>query len=208
MTAVFLKLLNMSLTASLLILAVLPVRMLMKKAPKWMTCLLWLIVAVALVCPVRFESPTSVLPAADPIIITTDTPQADDTLPLVQEEPILIQDIIEQEPVPEKPNYVEIGGIVWCIGMIALLGYAAFSWLRLKRRVAASIEIDKNVFVCDDIDTPFILGILSPRIYLPSDMEQEDQIHVLAHERSHLKRRDHWWKPLGFALLTVYWFNP
>lgn len=208
MTAVFLKLLNMSLTASLLILAVLPIRLLMKKAPKWMTCLLWLMVAVALVCPVRPQSPMSVLPAADLIIITTDTPQADDTLPLVQEDPILIQDIIEQEPIPEQPSYVEIGSILWCMGMLALLGYAAFSWLRLKRRVAASIEIDKNVFVCDDIDTPFILGMIRPHIYLPSELDEITAAQVLTHERAHLARKDHWWKPLGYLLLTVHWFNP
>lgn len=208
MTAAFLKLLNMSLTASLLILAVLPIRLLMKKAPKQITCLLWGIVAVALVCPVRFESPTSVLPAADLIIITTDTPQASEPLPIVQEEPILIQGISEQEPIPEQPSYVEIGSILWCMGMLALLGCAAFSWLRLKRRVAASIEIDKNVFVCDDIDTPFILGMIRPHIYLPSELDEITAAQVLTHERAHLARKDHWWKPLGYLLLTVHWFNP
>ena len=208
MNAVFLKLINMSLTASLLILAVLPIRLLMKNAPKQMTCLLWGIVAVALVCPVRFESRASVLPVTDPIVITQNDAQATDTLPLYQEEPILIQDIIEQKPLPTKPNYVEIGGIIWCMGMLALLGYAAFSWLRLKRRVAASVEIEKHVYLCDDIDTPFILGMLRPHIYLPSSLDETTAQQVLVHERAHLARKDHWWKPLGYLLLTVHWFNP
>ena len=208
MNAVFLKILNMSLTASLLILAVLPIRILMKKAPKWTTCLLWGMVAVALICPVRFESPASVLPVTDPIVITQNDAQATDTLPLYQEEPILIQDIIEQKPLPTKPNYVEIGGIIWCMGMLTLLGYAAFSWLRLKRRVAASVEIEKHVYLCDDIDTPFILGIVRPHIYLPSSLDDLTVQQVLTHERAHLARKDHWWKPLGYLLLTLHWFNP
>ena len=212
MNAVFLKILNLSLTASLLILAVLPIRLLMKKAPKWLTCLLWGIVALALVCPVRLESPMSVLPAADPIVITSDTPQTTDTLPLVQEEPILIQDFIENQnatgEVGNPLSPLEIGTAVWCLGMAALLGYAVFSTLRLKRQVAASMETERNVFLCDDIDTPFILDILRPRIYLPSALDEATAAQVLLHERAHLARKDHWWKPMGYLLLTLHWFNP
>ena len=209
MDAVFLKVLNLSLTASLLILAVLPIRLLMRKAPKWTTCLLWLIVAVALICPVRLESPVSVMPAEDPITITVSEP-ASTPLPPAQTTPILIQDIqnARQQSATTTMTVLEIGTLVWALGMPVLLGYGIFSYLQLKRRVAASLMTAEGVYLCDNIDTPFILGILRPRIYLPSTLDGSLHEAVLLHEQAHLQRRDHWWKPLGYVLLTIHWFNP
>ena len=97
---------------------------------------------------------------------------------------------------------------VWLAGMAVLLGWAAFSWLRLRRQVAASVSVAKGVYICDDIASPFILGVLRPRIYLPSGLTGATLESVLRHERAHLKRRDHWWKPLAHVLIAVYWFNP
>ena len=97
---------------------------------------------------------------------------------------------------------------VWLAGMAVLLGWAAFSWLRLRRQVAASVSVAKGVYICDDIASPFILGVLHPRIYLPSGLTGATLESVLRHERAHLKRRDHWWKPLAHVLIAVYWFNP
>ena len=97
---------------------------------------------------------------------------------------------------------------VWLAGMAVLLGWAAFSWLRLRRQVAASVNVAKGVYICDDIASPFILGVLHPRIYLPSGLTGATLESVLRHERAHLKRRDHWWKPLAHVLIAVYWFNP
>lgn len=205
MSAVFLKVLNMSLTASLLIITVVPIRLLLKKAPKWTSCLLWLIVAVALVAPVRLESRASVLPVSDPI------PAADvsDAFPIVQDTPTLISDLTEEQSNTARAlSLTEIGTIIWGIGMAALLCYALYATFQLKRRVAASIEAESNVFLCDDIDSPFILGIFRPRIYLPSALEEHTAAQVLRHERAHLARKDHWWKPLGYLLLTIHWFNP
>ena len=209
MNAVFLKILNMSLTASLLILAVLPIRLLIKKAPKWTVCLLWAIVAVALVAPVRLESKASVLPTETPIDISIpDT----SPLPPIQDTPILVDDIIEEQNTTLENNrhlsLLEIGTAIWCCGMASLLGYALVSAFRLKRIVAVSIETEQNVFLCDDIDTPFILGVIRPHIYLPSALDEATAQQVLLHERAHLARKDHWWKPLGYLLLTLHWFNP
>ena len=210
MEAVFLNILELSLRGSLLILAILPIRALLKKAPRWSICLLWVLAAIALVCPVRFESPASVVPA-DSIITEIIAPAP--TMPLVQTEPIMIPDIIENgtpvpAPAPTQPDYAFIGTILWLMGMAVMLSVAAVSYVRLKKQVAASLPVKDKVYLCDDIDTPFILGIVRPRIYLPSTLDTTLYHSVLLHEYAHLKRRDHWWKPLGYLLLTVHWFNP
>jgi len=101
-----------------------------------------------------------------------------------------------------------IAAWVWVIGMGIMVLYALVSWAVVRLRVREAAREEKNIWVCDRIGSPFILGIFLPRIYLPSDMAEEDKPYVLAHERAHLNRRDHWWKPLGFALLAVHWFNP
>lgn len=210
MEAVFLNILELSLRGSLLILAILPIRALLKKAPRWSICLLWVLAAIALVCPVRFESTASVVPA-DSIITEIIAPAP--TMPLVQTEPIMIPDIIENgtpvpAPAPTQPDYAFIGTILWLMGMAVMLSVAAVSYVRLKKQVAASLPVKDKVYLCDDIDTPFILGIVRPRIYLPSAVDTALYSSVLLHEYAHLKRRDHWWKPLGYLLLTVHWFNP
>ena len=210
MEAVFLNILELSLRGSLLILAILPIRALLKKAPRWSICLLWVLAAIALVCPVRFESPASVVPA-DSIITEIIAPAP--TMPLVQSEPIMIPDIIENStpvpaPAPTQPDYAFIATLLWLMGMAVMLSVAAVSYVRLKKQVAASLPVKDKVYLCDDIDTPFILGIVRPRIYLPSTLDTTLYHSVLLHEYAHLKRRDHWWKPLGYLLLTVHWFNP
>ena len=109
-----------------------------------------------------------------------------------------------------NPLYVwtYLAGWVWLLGLAAMLAYALVSYLRLRRRVRVSIPLWENIYVCDEVPSPFILGIVRPRIYLPSVLDEAQRGSVLSHERAHLARRDHWWKPLGFALLAVYWFNP
>lgn len=209
MEAVFLNILELSLRGSLLILAILPIRALLKKAPRWSICLLWVLAAIALVCPIRFESTASVVPA-DSIITEIIAPAP--TMPLVQSEPILIQDLPVENGVHiithTEPDYAFIAAMVWLMGMAVMLSVAAVSYVRLKKQVAASLPVKDKVYLCDDIDTPFILGIVRPRIYLPSALDTALYPSVLLHEYAHLKRRDHWWKPLGYLLLTVHWFNP
>lgn len=189
LSRIFLAVAGMSANAGLLVLAILAVRLVTRRRmPKWGNCLLWGLVAVCLMCPVLPESVLSVRPqpgqAALPAAAAMETasPGAGITL----------TDL----------------AWVWLAGMAAVLGWAAVSYLRLRRQVAASIRVGKQVYLCDDISSPFILGIFRPRVYLPSGLEGETLQSVLRHEGAHLRRRDHWWKPLGHLLVAVYWFHP
>lgn len=215
MEALFLKLVNMSISASWLVLAVVVLRFAMKKAPKWMTCALWAMVAIRLVFPFSIESMFSLIPDPAPIpqtVITNHTPiVSPNTAPIVPNDPAApMQGILAgQQPSAITPaSITELAATVWIIGVSVLLVYALVSYLLIRRKVSASLHLRNNIYLCDYIESPFILGILRPRIYLPSSLDQAQWPHVLAHEQAHLHRRDHWWKPLGFAILCVYWFNP
>ena len=213
--ALFLKLVNMSISASWLVLAVVALRFAMKKAPKWMTCALWALVALRLVLPFSIESPASLIPDREPIpqsVLTDYTPivTPGDT-PVSSDTPVITPDTPmpgAQENTVTPAGITETAATVWAVGVTVLCVYAAVSYLLVRRRVAASLHLRDNVYLCDYIESPFILGIIRPRIYLPSSLDQSQWPHVLAHEQAHLSRRDHWWKPLGFGLLCVYWFNP
>ena len=222
MTALFLKLLNMSIPAGWLVLAVLVLRLVLKKAPKWTHCVLWGLVALRLVCPVTIESSLSLIPDAQPI------PEAVLSIP-AEEIPAGFEDYTMDttaflyRTVPGEDGTVSIQisdaettsldiltvvCSVWLLGVIAIVLYAFVTYRRLHDKVQASIRVKDDLFICDYIDSPFILGVRKPIIYLPSALHPEDAAYVLAHERSHLKRKDHWWKPLGFTLLALYWFHP
>ena len=211
----FLNLLNMSISAGWLILAVLALRLLMKKAPKWLTCSLWALVAVRLVMPFSVESSFSLIPSTQtlpPEIITGNRFEISSGIPVIDHQinDVVLDSYYESVTVPADNglNVMGIASLVWLAGVAILALYALFSYLHLRRKVAASVNLGENVYLCDYIESPFILGIIRPKIYLPSAMDQTQWPHVLAHERAHLNRRDHWWKPLGFAILSVYWFNP
>ncbi len=216
MAAVFLKLLNLSISASWLVLAVLVLRLGSKRSPKWMNVLLWGIVALRLVLPFSIESALSLIPSAETVspaavqfapapTITSGVSVIDNAV-----NPSLSEHFAAVPGMSVNPLYVwtEIAGWVWLIGLGAMLLYMLVSYLRLRRRVSVSLPIQENIYLCDAISSPFILGIVKPRIYLPSGLDEVQRQNVLAHERAHLARYDHWWKPLGFALLAVYWFNP
>lgn len=216
MAAVFLKLLNLSISASWLVLAVLVLRLGSKRSPKWMNVLLWGIVALRLVLPFSIESALSLIPSAETVspaavqfapapTITSGVSVIDSAV-----NPSLSEHFAAVPGMSVNPLYVwtEIAGWVWLIGLGAMLLYMLVSYLRLRRRVSVSLPIQENIYLCDAISSPFILGIVEPRIYLPSGLDEVQRQNVLAHERAHLARYDHWWKPLGFALLAVYWFNP
>lgn len=216
MAAVFLKLLNLSISASWLVLAVLVLRLVSKRSPKWMNVLLWGIVALRLVLPFSVESALSLIPSAETVspaavqfapapTITSGVSVIDNAV-----NPALSEHFAAAPTASVNPLYVwtEIAGWVWLIGLGAMLLYALVSYLRLRRRVSVSLCVRENIYLCDAISSPFILGVVKPRIYLPSGLDEVQRQNVLSHERAHLARRDHWWKPLGFALLAVYWFNP
>ena len=216
MAAVFLKLLNLSISASWLVLAVLVLRLVSKRSPKWMNVLLWGIVALRLVLPFSVESALSLIPSAEtvsPAVVQFDpAPTITSGVSIIDNavNPSLSEHFAAVPTMSVNPLYVwtEIAGWVWLIGLGAMLLYALASYLRLRRRVSVSLPIQDNIYLCDAISSPFILGVVKPHIYLPSGLDEVQRQNVLSHERAHLARRDHWWKPLGFALLAVYWFNP
>lgn len=216
MAAVFLKLLNLSISASWLVLAVLALRLISKRSPKWMNVLLWGIVALRLMLPFSIESALSLIPSAEtvsPAVVQFDpAPTITSGVSVIDNavNPALSEHFAAAPTASVNPLYVwtEIAGWVWLIGLGAMLLYALVSYLRLRRRVSVSLCVRGNIYLCDAISSPFILGVVKPRIYLPSGLDEVQRQNVLSHERAHLARRDHWWKPLGFALLAVYWFNP
>jgi len=216
MEMVFLKILNMSIAASWVVLAVLVLRFALKKSPKWINVALWALVAVRLVCPFSFESVLSLIPSTETVpekIVYAAQPVLDTGVTVIDE---IVNPVVTESLAPAGPmnsvNPVQvwlfIGGVLWVTGMGLMLLYGAVSYFRVRGKVRASIHLSDNIYLCDYIDTPFILGIVAPKIYLPSSMDPGAAAHVLSHERAHLKRRDHWWKPLGFVLLTIHWFNP
>ena len=216
MAAVFLKLLNLSISASWLVLAVLVLRLVSKRSPKWMNVLLWGIVALRLMLPFSIESALSLIPSAEtvsPAVVQFDpAPTITSGVSVIDNavNPSLSEHFAAAPLASVNPLYVwtYLAGWVWLIGLGAMLLYALASYLRLRRRVSVSLPIQDHIYLCDAISSPFILGVVKPRIYLPSTLDEIQQQNVLAHEHAHLARHDHWWKPLGFALLAVYWFNP
>lgn len=215
MEAVFLNLLNMSITASWLVLAVFFLRFIFQKAPKSVSMLLWALVGVRLVCPFSFKSILSVIPNPEPLpseILTAERPVIQSGIPAVNEamNPVLAETLAPRAETGAQPlqNLVFVASVLWLCGIAGLLFYTAFSYWRVHKNVREAALYQDNIWLCDRIDTPFILGVFHPRIFLPSDIEKADLPFVLAHEQAHLKRRDHFWKPIGFLLLTVYWFNP
>ncbi len=218
MSEIFLKLVNMSITASWLVLAVVILRLVFKKAPKFIHCIMWALVGIRLVFPFSIESVLSLIPSANtfPVdnIYSPDQNIANNSYYHGVDSGVgfidnALNPITYDASSPEVlRSNLDIISIVWLVGIAAMLVYTLVSYLRIYKRVSASICVKENTFICDDIDTPFILGVLRPRIYLPSSMSEADAEYVIAHEKAHLKRLDHLWKPLGFLILAVYWFNP
>ena len=215
MNELFLKIINMSISASWLVLAVLILRFVLKKAPKWINVLLWGIVAIRLICPFSFESTLSLIPSAEtiPLNIGMDTtPTINSGISAINN---AVNPIISQSNTPmagASVNLLQITiGIyeyIWIFGMIALALYTAISYWRLHRKVDTAVRYKDNIFQSENVSFPFVLGIIKPRIYLPFKMNGQYLEHVVAHEQAHICRKDHWWKPLGFLLLMIHWFNP
>ena len=232
MGAVFLTLLHMSLAASALVVVVVVLRLLLKRAPKAIHCALWAMVALRLLLPFSVESSFSLIPqdVAERELLTEWQDDYVGEVTVIYDDSALYQDAVAagREPfadgeggyyvvtAPDRldaPDTVEtavlpILGWVWLAGCAAMLLYAAVSFFRIRKRVQLSLPLRDNIWRCEAVDSPFILGFFRPNIYLPYDMDEGQAQYVIAHEEAHLRRRDHWWKPLGFLLLAVYWFNP
>lgn len=215
MTEFFLNIVNMSISAGWIVLAVLILRLLLKKAPKWITVLLWGIVAFRLICPFSIESALSLIPSAQTINpeYALNSVEIDSGIPIIDNtiNPIISGAMVTVQP--EKDiNFFHIimpylAGI-WLVGIFALLLYTVISYVRLKKKIGTAVLYKDNIFQSENVISPFVLGIIKPKIYLPFNMTDSDMENVVAHEQAHIKRKDHLWKPLGFLLLTIHWFNP
>lgn len=212
----FIDLFNMSITASYLVLAVVIARALLKKAPKWITCLLWAMVGFRLICPFTIESVLSLIPGTQTItanetsVIRPFTVQSGIAGIDTSVNEFLGDKYAEGVTVPTNTfaDVTTVLSVIWLVGLICMLIYGFISYIRLRKRVGVSLLFKDNIYYCDNIDTPFILGFFKPKIYVPSGISEEQTGYITLHEKAHLKRKDHLWKPLGFLLLSVYWFNP
>lgn len=215
MSDLFLKVVNMSISASYLVLAVLLLRLVLKKAPKWISVLLWGIVAVRLICPFSIESMLSLIPTVEtisPEIMMDRTPEISTGITAVDTvvNPIITESFTPEPIASANPLQIliPVSANMWMLGIIVMLGYTAVSYFLLQRKVATAVRLKNNIYQSENVDSPFVLGIVKPRIYLPFRMGGENLAHVIAHEEAHIRRKDHWWKPMGFVLLAIHWFNP
>ena len=217
----------MSIGAAWLILIVLFLRLLLRQAPKWVNCVLWGFAALRLVCPYVPESRFSLMPGVFRMQNRYGS-AADLTL---AQTPVIVgnptQNVIEGAGaagltgIPTGAGTVatgfggelfqqilSVGSILWLIGVLVMLGYTVYSYLRVRRQVSEAIWLRDNLWICDQVKSPFILGLFRPKIYLSSGMEEAQLPYVIAHEQAHLRRGDQWWKPLGFVLFMIHWYNP
>ncbi len=232
MSELFLKIIVMSISASWLVLAVLILRLVLKKAPKWMNVLLWGIVAVRLICPFTIESPVSMIPDSvgsgkfvsewmDDYVGNVDIHHSDsvyyDAAIGAGREPISDGEggyyVVTKhdqlgEPATIKNTVVPVLSVMWVAGITVLAFYTVISFWRLRRKVNEAVIFRENIYLSENVCSPFVLGIIKPKIYLPFKMDDQNLEHIIAHEKAHIRRKDHWWKPFGFLLLTLHWFNP
>ncbi len=215
MENLFLKIFNMSITASWIALAVMLLRLPLKKVPKWIMGVLWAFVALRLILPISFESILSLIPSAQTLpadFTYSPVPEINSGIPMINStlNPVISRSLAPEPDASANPTQIIsfVASVIWIIGMVGMLLYMLISFATLKLKVRENIKLDKTVRVCDRIPSPFVLGVIFPRIYLPSGLGEEDMRYVMEHEKAHIRRGDHLWKPLGFLLLSVYWFNP
>ena len=215
MSEAFLKIVNMSISAGWLVLAVLILRLILKKAPKWINVLLWGIVALRLICPFSIESALSLIPSQEtisPEIMMDWTPEITTGIESLDQvvNPVISTSFAPEPSASANPLQIliPVAANIWLLGVLAMLVYTAVSYISLRRKLRTAVILRNSIFQCETVQSPFVLGVFRPRIYLPYTIEGQNLHHVVAHEQAHIRRKDHWWKPLGFLLLTVYWFNP
>ena len=215
MSELFLKIVNMSISASWVVIAVLTLRFCLKKAPKWVNVLLWGIVAARMVFPFSIESVLSLIPSAEtisPTIMMEQSPSVQTGVPALNHviNPVISGSFTPAPGASANPLQIWIPVLagIWLFGIAALFLYSAVSYWRLRRKVCEAVILRGNIYQSEKVCSPFVLGIIRPKIYLPYHMDSREVGHVIAHEQTHIRRKDHWWKPLGFLLLTIHWFNP
>ena len=213
MTDLFLDVLNTSVSAIWVVLGVVLARLLLKKAPRWMICSLWALVALRLIFG-GIEAPFSLIPSSElipPESLFDQAPAIHSGVPIVDNtiNPVYTESLRPTPGASVNPLQVWLAVFanIWALGMIVMGLWVVISCHRVRMQVRESIPAD-GVYLCDRISSPFIFGLFRPKIYLPADLDEASRGHVIAHEQAHITRRDHWWKPLGFVLLAINWFNP
>ena len=213
-------LLTMSLTAAIAAGVVMLLRLLLKRVPRWITCLLWAVVLLRMLCPVGFSLPVSLMPetVSSGAYVERVLPQAETpaSTPQAATTTTTVPAATTQTPVtretvavtPTGPDRDTILTILWAAGAIACLAWGAVSYLRLRLRIADAILVEENIYETDQIDSPFVCGFFRPRIYLPVGLAEPDRRYVLLHEQAHIRRRDYLTKPLAYLALCFHWFNP
>lgn len=215
LTTLFIEVFNLSISAGWIVLAVVLLRFLLKKAPKWINCLWWLLVGIRLVFPFSIESIFSLIPSAkvvSPDIIYSPSPSISTGIPALN---TVVNPVISESFAPDLSNSVNplqvvaiLGSYVWLIGIAVMVIYAVVCYVLLKRKMRTAVKYEGNIFESENVQSPFILGILKPKIYLPFGLTDENRNHIISHENAHLKRKDHLIKPIAYLILSVYWFNP
>ena len=219
MSELFSTILTMSLSASYLVLAVLVIRLALKKAPKWISVLLWGLVAVRLLMPFSIESSFSLLPEqlvdGEFISSMAEAPSEETVKTEIYlgdvhgGQELLGSTVLDANLVGNEGYSVHgIVSVIWLTGVVAMLLYTVISYVLLKRKVSTATLFRKRIFMSEHVASPFVLGFFMPKIYLPYWIDDRSMAHVIAHEEAHIRRKDHWWKPLGFLLLAIHWFNP
>lgn len=231
MQALFSGIVQWSLMASLFALAVIALRLLLPHSPKWIICLLWGLVALRLICPVFIESDFSLIPnrLSNGQLLSDFGNQYIGDVDIIYENNANFTDAVNAgltpiysdagayvitakggytSPATLKDTLLPVLSYVWLIGVMAMLFYITVSYITLRRKMAEATRVRENIWQCQAVVSPFVLGIFHPQIYLPYHISDEDAQNVLAHEQAHIQRKDHWWKPLGFLLLSIHWFNP
>ena len=223
MTELFYLVLNMSISASILVLVVLALRLLLRKAPKWVNVLLWGLVAIRLICPFTVESPLSLMPETNWLIQDRSLSEDDliyGTVPDSIPDDAMIDSSLDENITvtyyPADPQVEIHRGVsltfvlncIWLIGIAVMLTYMVVSYICVFRRVRYAKQFRDNIYTSENVPSPFVFGIIKPRIYLPENTDAVSMSYVIAHEEAHIRRCDHLWKPIGFLLLAVHWFNP
>ena len=222
LTPLFSVILNMSITASVVILFVLPARRLLKHAPKVFSYALWGVVLFRLLCPFSLSAQFSLLglfqaPAGETgqmaylPLPSEATPQQ---APLPAAAPAADAGEVPQEVSPSpvsstpSPSLMEVASVLWAVGAAAMLAYSLAQLIRLRRRLVGALALDKTLRLADHIDTPFVLGLFRPKIYLPSHLSPQEQQYIICHEQQHIRRGDPILRTVAFAALCLHWFNP
>ena len=216
MTELFLSFVNRSITAGWLILPVLCLRWCLRNfRSKDLICILWGLVGLRLALPFSLPTPFSLVPSAQTIptdIMYASSPAIDTGLSTLNQavNPMLSASFSPDPAASANPLqiWLALAALIWVIGIALFALYALISLLRLRHRLAEAVPVGENVWVCDHIASPFLLGLMHPRIYLPSSLDSQTAVSVIAHEHAHLMRRDPIWKAVGFVLLALYWFHP